>query len=238
MCFGVPYILQASGGAKYEWSSEDGSFQSPAATPTVNPKDTTRYFITITEASGCTQKDTVDLAVVPLLTPAFEIDRDAECFERPAIQVKNISDSLRAGDQLFFDFGDGTTSDIDEGQHEFDHDGLYQVKLVGIREFCVTEMVIPMPVFKLRIPNIITPGLHDDANDKFTIQFGDVAGTTPGDYGYTTSVIVYNRWGSKVYESEDYQYDWEGAGLAAGIYYFEVSIDGHATCKSWIQLVK
>jgi hypothetical protein len=204
----------------------------------VNPKDTTRYFITITEASGCTQKDTVDLAVVPLLTPAFEIDRDAECFERPAIQVRNISDSLRAGDQLFFDFGDGTTSDIDEGQHEFDHDGLYQVKLVGIREFCVTEMVIPMPVFKLRIPNIITPGLHDDANDKFTIQFGDVAGTTPGDYGYTTSVIVYNRWGSKVYESEDYQYDWEGAGLAAGIYYFEVSIDGHATCKSWIQLVK
>ena len=238
MCFGVPYILQASGGAKYEWTSEDGSFQSAAAAPTVNPKDTTRYFITITEASGCTQKDTVDLAVVPLLTPAFEIDRDAECFERPAIQVKNISDSLRAGDQLFFDFGDGTTSDFDEGQHEFDHDGLYQVKLVGIREFCVTEMVVPMPVFKLRIPNIITPGLHDDANDKFTIQFGDVAGTTPGDYGYTTSVIVYNRWGSKVYESEDYQYDWEGAGLAAGIYYFEVSIDGHATCKSWIQLVK
>jgi hypothetical protein len=32
----------------------------------------------------------------------------------------------------------------------------------------------------------------------------------------------------------DYLYDWEEAGLPEGIYYYEETIDGHATCKSWL----
>ena len=238
MCFDSPYQLQASGGLHYNWRSEDGSFQSNLATPIVNPRDTMRYFITITERSGCVQRDTVQLDVIPLILPEFEIDRSAECFERPSIQVKNTSDSLRAGDHLFFDFGDGSTAEGEEAQHNYEKDGLYNIKLVGVREFCVTEKIIPMPVFKLLIPNIITPGQEDNTNDKFTIQFGDLPGSTPADYGFKTSVIIYNRWGNKVYESSDYQYDWDGAGLAAGIYYYEVTVDSHATCKSWVQLVK
>lgn len=237
-CLNSPYTLQASGGAQYAWRSEDGSFQSNLATPVVSPQDTMRYFITITEASGCTQQDTVQLNVIPVITPEFEMDRSAECFERPSVQVMNMTDSLKEGDRLFFDFGDGSTSDDPEAQHEYKKDGLYNVKLVGVREFCVTEKIIPMPVFKLLIPNVITPGKQDDVNDKFTIQFGDVPGVTPAGYGFKTSVIIYNRWGNIVYESADYQYDWDGEGLAAGIYYYEVTVDNHATCKSWVQLIK
>jgi hypothetical protein len=88
------------------------------------------------------------------------------------------------------------------------------------------------------IPNVITPRVKDDANDKLTIQLGNEAGITPADYGYKTSLSIFNRWGEKVYESADYQYDWDGANLAGGIYYYEVSVDDHATCKSWIHLVK
>ncbi len=238
MCFGAPYTLQASGGAQYAWRSEDGTFESNLATPVVSPPDTMRYFIMITEASGCVQKDTVQLAVVPLIEPAFEIDRNAECSERPTISVKNTSDSLRAGDRMFFDFGDGTTSDSEDEMHDYEVDGLYNVKLVGVREFCISEKVLPMPVFKLLIPNIITPGLQDSANDRFTIQFGDLPGVTPALYGFKTSIIVYNRWGNKVFESLDYQYDWQAEGLAAGIYFYEVSVENHATCKSWVQVVK
>ena len=238
MCFNSPYTLQASGGAQYTWRSEDGTFESNLATPIVNPKDTTRYFITITEVSGCIQKDTVQLDVIPLIVPEFNIDRSAECFERPAVQVMSTTDSLREGDRLFFDFGDGTTSEETEAQHSFKQDGLYNIKLVGVREFCVTEKIIPMPVFKLLIPNIITPGRLDETNDKFTIQFGDLENTTPAGYGFKTSVIIYNRWGNKVYESGDYQYDWSGEGQPAGIYFYEVTVAQHTTCKSWIQLVK
>lgn len=238
LCHGSTYQLKASGAHQYKWISEDGTFQSNLASPMVKPEDTTRYFITMTEASGCIRRDTVDLAVIPLIEPEFEIDRSAECLNLPKISVKNLTDSLREGDEMFFDFGDGQRMDEVEGEHEFETDGLYTVKLVGVREFCVTEKIIPMPVFRMLIPNVITPRIKDDANDKLTIQLGDEVGTTPADYGYKTSLSIFNRWGEKVYESTDYQYDWDGANLAAGIYYYEVSVDDHATCKSWIHLVK
>lgn len=238
LCLGSSYQLKAGGAQKYDWKSEDGSFQSDLANPVVSPEDTTRYFITMTEASGCVRYDTVDLVVIPLIEPEFKIDRSAECFNRPKITVTNLTDSLRYGDRMFFDFGDGLKADAEEGEHEFEKDGLYAVKLVGVREFCVTEKIVPMPVFKLLIPNVITPRIMDDANDTFTIKLGDSNGATPADYGYKTSVTIYNRWGKEVYQSDDYQYDWDGNGLAAGIYYYEVSVDDHATCKSWIHLVK
>jgi hypothetical protein len=238
LCLGSPYQLKASGAAKYLWRSEDGSFESTLQNPVVTPLDTIRYFITMTEASGCVRKDTVDLTVIPLIEPEFEIDRSAECLNRPKISVNNLTDSLREGDRVYFDFGDGVTSDVEQFEHEFKEDGVYTVKLVGVREFCVTEKVVPMPIFKLFIPNVITPRLKDDMNDVFTIRLGDEEGVTPAHFGFKTSVTIFNRWGSKVYESADYQYDWDGGDLAAGIYFYEVSVDEHVTCKSWIHLLK
>ena len=70
------------------------------------------------------------------------------------------------------------------------------------------------------------------------MQFGDQKGATPADYGFKTALAIFNRWGEKVFESQDYQYDWDGDGLASGIYFYEISVDGHATCKSWLHLVK
>ncbi|HMG92562.1 MAG TPA: PKD domain-containing protein [Chryseolinea sp.] len=238
MCEDAPYTLHASGGAWYSWISEDSTFTSTFANPIVNPEDTTRYFVTVIERSGCLQKDTVQLNVIPIIRPEFEVDRTAECINRPQVGVLNSTDSLRENDRLFFDFGDGASSDNTEVYHTYENDGLYNVKLVGVREFCVSETVVSVPIFTLLIPNIITPGNDDSTNDKFTIQYGNTPGTTPADYGFKTSVIIYNRWGEEVFHSDDYQYDWRGEGLAAGTYFYEVTVDQHSTCKSWLQLVK
>jgi hypothetical protein len=240
LCEDSPYTLKASGGATYHWISKDKTFESDLPNPVVSPKDTTIYYITVTEASGCVHKDTVQLNVIPIIRPDFEIERIADCFTTPGVRVKNLTnkDSLRDGDKIYFDFGDGSTSDVDEGYHKFEKDGNYQVKLVGVREFCVTEKTMALPFMKLKVPNVITPGKNDKLNDTFVIQFGDEAGVTPVQYGYKVSLTIYNRWGSKVYEADDYHYDWSGEGLPAGIYYYEVKVQDHATCKSWIQLIK
>jgi gliding motility-associated-like protein len=58
------------------------------------------------------------------------------------------------------------------------------------------------------------------------------------DFGFKVSVVVYNRWGKILFETDDYQYDWNGEGLAAGIYYYEVNVQDHATCKSWLHIVR
>ena len=56
--------------------------------------------------------------------------------------------------------------------------------------------------------------------------------------GIKQDCIIYNRWAARYTKLADYQYDWEGAGLAAGVYYYELTVEGHATCKSWLQLIK
>jgi len=54
----------------------------------------------------------------------------------------------------------------------------------------------------------------------------------------TAQVIIYNRWGGKVYESDDYQDDWDGGNVGAGIYYYDIQVEGEAACKGWVQVIK
>jgi len=236
LCLGTTYQLKAAGGVSYRWQSQDGSFTSSASDPLVEPQDTTVYYVAITESSGCVHQDTVQLAVIPGMILDFELKRITDCFSRPTIDVINHS-KVQSTEHVFFDFGDGKTSDADEAEHSYDSDSIYHVKLVGTREFCVSEKTIDVPIFLIKVPNVITPGLAGN-NDEFIIQYGAQPGSTPADYGVKVQLIVYNRWGNQVYASKDYQNDWSGEGLASGIYYYEVTIEGQDTCKDWLQIMK
>jgi hypothetical protein len=237
VCFGDSFQLQAGGALTYTWTSADGTFISREATPSVTPQDTALYYVRLEEANGCIQHDTVKLNVIPGITPEFEWSKLSDCVARPEIAVRNLTDSLMTTDNMIFDFGDGTISELPEDEHFFERDGVYTIRLVTQREFCVYEKTVAIPVFELFIPNVITPG-QPDHNDVFTIRYGKEDGVTPAAYGFGVSLFIYNRLGRLVYQSDNYQYDWSGEGLAAGIYYYEVFVDGHAICKSWLQLVK
>ena len=79
------------------------------------------------------------------------------------------------------------------------------------------------------VPNVITPN-HDGKNDAF-----ELANIVPG-----TTVNIYNSWGGLIYESENYQNDWEGSNITDGIYYYHVS--NSKTCvkeyKGWLQVIR
>jgi hypothetical protein len=237
ICQGDSYKLKASGGVKYFWTALDPEFSSMQQTPEVSPEDTTNYFITLEEANGCIRKDTVTLNVVPAITPDFEWQKLPNCLARPAISVRSVTDSLQAGDSFFFDLGDGTVTDAVETTHAYDEDGVYNIRLVTQREFCVYEKTVAIPVFEMFIPNVISPG-QPGYNDVFTIRYGQIEGVTPREYGFNVSLTIFNRWGRQVFHTDNYQYDWSGDDLAPGIYYYEVTVDGHATCKSWLHLLK
>ncbi len=36
-------------------------------------------------------------------------------------------------------------------------------------------------------------------------------------------MVIYNRWGKKVYEGDDYKNDWNGDDLPAGTYFYVVN---------------
>lgn len=237
ICFGEGYQLRAYGGTTYFWTNEFGTFTSGSNTPIVAPEDTTEYYVTITDANGCVKKDTVVINVIPGVNVDFEYFKKGACFERPELYFNNLTER-EPGVTLTFDFGDNSTSDLDRNIHAYEADSTYHVKLTGVREFCVYEKAQDIPVYTIKVGNVITPLVPEGKNDAFFVQYGDEEGLGPYDYGIQVAVRIYNRWGSTVFESNDYKNTWSGENVATGVYYYDVSINGDQPCKGWVHVIK
>lgn len=231
MCFDAGTRLIATGGVTYQWENWDKTFKSSEASPKINPVEDDGYVVTIGDAIGCTKKDTVNIKVIPGIDLKFEYSKMYDCFNRPTIQVMNLSDPA---EDVFFDFGDGITSDLDATTHVYNQDGVFALKLLGRKESCVYEERIDLPVFELKVPNVITPDEFPE-NNAFVILYG---GKKLSLSSLTSSVVIYNRWGGKVFESNDYQDDWSGENVEAGIYYYDLTVEGETSCKGWVQVIK
>jgi gliding motility-associated-like protein len=76
------------------------------------------------------------------------------------------------------------------------------------------------------IPNIITPN-NDSKNETFTIHTDA-----------TVDLTIFNRWGKMLFNSKNYQNDWNAGGLPAGVYYYELKLEEDASCQGWIQVLR
>lgn len=97
--------------------------------------------------------------------------------------------------------------------------GNYNIKVVTTNNGYVSESnyvtcVQPEPPF-IVIPNVFTPN-NDNTNDLFVIKNLLL-------YNYRP-IIIKNRWGRTVYESTQYNNDWDGKGVPDGVYFGIVSI--------------
>ena len=69
------------------------------------------------------------------------------------------------------------------------------------------------------------------------IRFG--AGMiAPADVGLPLQLVVVNRWGTKVFESQDYKNDWKAHGLEGGIYFIHLKVGDFTSCKTWLHIMK
>ena len=67
------------------------------------------------------------------------------------------------------------------------------------------------------VPNVITPSVVDGKNDVFRIPFLEL-------YPENT-LVVYNRWGRKVFEASPYLNDWDGGKYSDGTYYYILNLN-------------
>ena len=97
---------------------------------------------------------------------------------------------------------------------------------VSITDACGFEISSPtIDVYeqcRVVVPNIITPN-GDNVNDLFIIR-------NNSDYD-KISLQIYNRWGNLIYESDDYQDDWDGTDLKGnpvieGVYFYTATPSG------------
>ncbi|SES82865.1 DUF7948 domain-containing protein [Hymenobacter actinosclerus] len=128
-----------------------------------------------------------------------------------------------------WDFGDGSPHSTEENpEHVFTQPGRYTVRLVARYANCTVETSFaPVIVNRTFVPNIITPN-RDKENQTFMPYFSC----------RTTQLSLYNRWGSKVYETADYHDDWQATGLPDGVYYYQLKDADGRTAKGWLTVLR
>ena len=134
---------------------------------------------------------------------------------------------------LTWHFGDDSTAVVTgfDVTHTYLKAGTYRprVTLSFNQNRCSTALALPPVVVQgMLIPNVFTPN-GDGQNDLFAPRLG----------GCPPRLQVFSRWGQQVYENAAYQNTWDGAGVAAGVYYYLLTPpDGSAPIKGWVELVR
>jgi gliding motility-associated-like protein len=77
-------------------------------------------------------------------------------------------------------------------------------------------------------PNVFTPG-GDGNNDMLVF---DGLEDFPG-----SSLLVFNRWGNKVFEDSDYTNDWTGGQLSDGTYYYILTLNDGRNLTGFVTLI-
>lgn len=205
------------------------------------------YFINIEDQFGCIQQDSIYTKAYNNPLVEIEADPDTAYIQNPYIDFSftNLSaDSIEITNH-FWEFGDESpSSDLLTPEHLYTEEGDYNVILTVVNpQGCDTvylKAVKVLPI-KLSIPNVITPN-GDNINDQFIITEAP-----PGEdeeengglkmamnnaykplstYYKKTTLVIFNRQGRKVYESINYQNDWDGGGLKDGAYFYVLQCEG------------
>lgn len=142
---------------------------------------------------------------------------DTACVCRPRIEtsqnpvnIQNPEVDFIGGDpswNLQWTFHDGSTSNSPTPTFRFPQlEGEYPVKLTAIKGTCVDSADVLILVnggVVFFIPNAFTPD-GDEFNNTFKPVF--TSGVDPFDF----KLLIFNRWGETVFESNDYNQGWDG----------------------------
>ncbi len=112
--------------------------------------------------------------------------------------------------------------------------GNYKVEVRDVFGCSIVEDVVVKYTGELFIPNIFTPN-NDGENDAFEIVNLDLF--LNGDEG--ANMIITNRWGNIIYESDNYSnaLPWNGGESPEGMYFYRLILpNGGGTFTGWLEL--
>jgi gliding motility-associated-like protein len=121
-----------------------------------------------------------------------------------------------------WNFGDSTYSTQEAPVKVFEDVRMYNVWLkYTTSDECIDSVKIDVDVkaVKLKIPNIFTPNVEDDINPLWVIENLE--------YYMSNEVMVFNRYGKKVFSKTNYASDWDGDNLRDGVYFYVLKAEGY-----------
>jgi gliding motility-associated-like protein len=237
LCINDTIQLYASGGTIYSWNPGIALSDTAINNPWANPVSDLTYFITVTDANGCSKTDSIRITVNSLPTAGFNIDLFPSC---EGVRGELANTSLDATTYLW-DFMDGAISLEDEPEHLFIYDSQLQVLLtatngVGCSDTSMyTGDASSLDLTKAEIPNVFSPN-GDGINDWFEVEV-DV------EIYECTDLKVYNRWGQLMFESSGNNSTWDGHTFAGekvpeGVYFYVVNVADNYFKEGPVTLVR
>jgi gliding motility-associated-like protein len=164
--------------------------------------------LTSTTSEGCSATLTQqDYVCVNEIIASFTPDVTEQLISDPCFEFTN--NSVNATSFQWF-FGDGEESDFVSTNHCFDSIGCYPVTLVAYTQDGCTDSVVQVVCIKdqliIYVPNAFTPD-GDGLNEVFLPIL--TAGYKPGTY----ELNIYNRWGERIFSTQEENTGWDGTYL-------------------------
>lgn len=214
ICPNATNVLTAGGGGTYLWSNG-----STANSITVSNGGT--YYLVATNACG---SDTASINVtVDQVTADFSASVYSGQAPLPVDFTDNSSSNVTGWS---WSFGDGGTTSVTDPSYTYTSGGYYPVILTVSDAFGCTDTamawinITDIPS-ALTVPNVFTPN-GDGTNDYFIVA-------NEGIKEYR--IEIYDRWGVRVYESNDPSGYWNGksssgSDVVDGTYYYVINATG------------
>jgi len=146
ICAGASANLQAGGGANYSWSPAGTLVNAGTANPTATPAATATYFVTISDAFGCTAHDSTVVTVNPVPTSTFTVTSPVCAGQTSTITYTGTAST---GANYTWNFVGGTVvNGTGQGPYQirWNSPSTYNITLTVTENNC-TSSLTTMPVF-------------------------------------------------------------------------------------------
>ena len=196
----------------YTWNPVSQNGSSIVVTPTTS----SNYSVEVTDANGCTSLIQT-LNVLVLSTPVALFDTASAGTFGSTYLFSDLSTPSAAITVWNWNFGDGNSSTQQNPVHSFPGAGTYTVTEVVFNKFgCPDTFKRVITINEgILIPNVFTPD-GDGINDVWYV---------PNSGMKEFNVEIFDRWGTKVFESTSDEIRWDGRSssgklLSDGTYFF------------------
>ncbi len=239
------YSISITSGIEPYQIDWNGGFLNPGVDTVVLGLTGGEHLLTIVDGNGCNYDTTYMVKVKKAPKIHFTNEPDSVFLQKPEIQfTSNIDSLISVGEDVYswqWNFGEPDSSKSTEmSPKHFFNSALtayaskkydYPVKLWAINDDgCDTAVVKIVKLHKseVKVPSVFTPNA-DGFNDILIIQIDgktDLEQAKLSKFYQQTEFVVFNRNGKKVYESNDYQNNWNGDGISDGTYFYVLKCIG------------
>lgn len=229
LCNGESVILNAKGANSYSWQPSIGLNNSLISNPIATPSISTIYSVTSLSSNNCVSQKTVMVNVSKnVLTANFIASTNETTIDSSTIK---FTDNSNGAINWIWDFGEfNSGSTLKNPVYTYKFPGIYNVHLTVTNDDNCIESIskqiiindIITNLFTFYCPNTFTPN-SDGLND-FFVPYG------VGWDSNSFNMEIYNCWGKKIFNTQDYLNGWDGSVLnnkekvIDGVYTYKINL--------------